>query len=103
MEKFMALIPVDMERRGEVGWIKIKPVQDAIEVPLQALDAKVDEIVGELLKRPTFALARTKRACNKHVASQMNLVTERAHESEMRDFVDHARLGGMDRLTSRQG
>jgi hypothetical protein len=61
----------------------------------------VDEIVGELLKRPAFALARTKRACNKHIVSQMNLVTEHAHESEMRDFVDHARLGGMDRLTPR--
>jgi enoyl-CoA hydratase len=70
-------------------------------VPLPALDAKVDLIVGELLKRPSFALARTKRACNKHIVAQMNLVTEHAHESEMRDFVDHARLGGMDRLTPR--
>lgn len=66
-------------------------------VPLADLDAKVDEIVDQLLARPSFALARTKRACNKHIVAQMNLACDLAHESEMRDFVDHARLGGMDR------
>ena len=66
-------------------------------VPMQSLDAKVEEIIGELLKRPAFSLARTKRACNKHIVGQMNIATDLALESELRDFVDHARLGAMDR------
>jgi len=66
-------------------------------LPLDQIDAKVDQIVAELLARPAFALARTKRACNKHLVAQMNLAADQAHDSEMLDFVDHARLGGMDR------
>ena len=66
-------------------------------VPMAELDAKLDALIAELLARPAFALARTKRACNKHLIAQMNLATDQAYEAEMRDFVDHARLGGMAR------
>lgn len=66
-------------------------------VPLDRLDAKVDEIVGELLARPAFAIARTKRACNKFLVNQMTLAADFAHEAEMADFIDHSRLGNMQR------
>lgn len=66
-------------------------------VPLADLDKKVDELVAALLARPAFALARTKRACNKHLIQQWALAGDLAYEMERRDFVDHARLGGMTR------
>lgn len=66
-------------------------------VPMAELDAKLNQIIDELLARPAFALARAKRAANKHLVAQMNLAADHAHESEIRDFIDHARLGGMDR------
>lgn len=66
-------------------------------IPLAELDEKIDGLLEELLARPAFALARTKRACNKHLVNQMNLATDYAHEAELGDFLDHGRLGNMDR------
>jgi enoyl-CoA hydratase/carnithine racemase len=47
-------------------------------VPAAELDAKVDDIVKRLLARGAYALARTKRLCNRSVVDHLNLVLDAA-------------------------
>ena len=42
-------------------------------VPAEQLDATVDEVVGKLLARPAYVLARVKRVTNKRLVRQWNL------------------------------
>lgn len=55
-------------------------------LPLDQLDAKVDEIVTKLLARPARTLARTKRGVNKMMVQQVNLAYDALHYSELLDF-----------------
>jgi enoyl-CoA hydratase/carnithine racemase len=52
-------------------------------VARESLDAKVDELVAELLKRPADALAWTKRVANRLVAAQMNQTLDAAAAYEL--------------------
>lgn len=45
-------------------------------VPMQDLDQAVDELVNELLRRPAFVLAWTKRLVTRHIAAQLNLTLD---------------------------
>lgn len=64
-------------------------------VPLDQLDAKVDEIVQALLARPTSVLAHTKRLCNKHLIQQLNLARDLSAAYEVNDLWVHAKEGTM--------
>lgn len=64
-------------------------------VPLDQLDVVVDDLVGQLLARPAFALARAKRAANKHLITQWNVAADLATHGQSLDFFEHARLGHM--------
>jgi enoyl-CoA hydratase len=72
----------------EKEWLFLSTVRTAKElaemnvfnyaVPAAELDAKVDEIVAALLKRPAFVLAHAKRVANKPLIEQMNLCEDLA-------------------------
>jgi enoyl-CoA hydratase/carnithine racemase len=64
-------------------------------VPLAELDAKVDEVVTALLARPSSVLAHTKRLCNKHIISQLNLTRDLSAAYEVNDLWVHAKEGTM--------
>lgn len=61
-----------------------------------ALDAVVDELITELLRRPQHALARTKRLTNKALIQMWNLSQDLAAAYEGLDFWDHTTDGHMD-------
>lgn len=65
-------------------------------VPAEELDAKVTELVDELLARPLSVLAHTKRVCNKRMIEQWNLTQDLAMAYELLDFYGHAAAGRMD-------
>jgi enoyl-CoA hydratase len=65
-------------------------------VPAGELDAKVDEIVQALLRRTSYALAWTKRTCNRMVADHLNMTLDAAAAYEMINFLQLDRLGGQD-------
>lgn len=60
-------------------------------LPMDQLDAKVDEIVTKLLARPARTLARTKRGVNKMIAQQVNLAYDALHYAELLDFYELGR------------
>jgi enoyl-CoA hydratase/carnithine racemase len=60
------------------------------------LDAKVGEIIDQLLARPQHALAQTKRLFNKKLIEQWNLTMDLAHAYEMLDFYKHNTQGHME-------
>lgn len=57
------------------------------------LDAKVNELLDELLARPQHALARTKRVANKAIVAQWNLAMQESSAYERLDFVEHTLAG----------
>ncbi len=61
-----------------------------------ALDAKVDEIIDQLLERPQHALQRTKRVCNKVIVQLWNLTQDLATAYEILDMQQHAADGHME-------
>jgi enoyl-CoA hydratase/carnithine racemase len=65
-------------------------------VPPEELDAKVDELVAALLKRPAFVLAHAKRVANKRLISNWNLHQDLAIAYEGLDFSTHAAMGAME-------
>jgi enoyl-CoA hydratase len=65
-------------------------------VPAAELDAKVDEIVNALLKRPPYVLAHAKRVVQKRLISNWNMHQDLAIAYEFLDFFTHASLGEMD-------
>jgi enoyl-CoA hydratase/carnithine racemase len=65
-------------------------------VPADELDAKVDEIVAALLKRPPFVLAHAKRVVQKRLINNWNLHQDLALAYEHLDFFTHAAAGDMD-------
>jgi enoyl-CoA hydratase/carnithine racemase len=62
----------------------------------QEVDAKVTELIEELLARPQHALERTKRVANKSIIQQWNLSADLAQAYEILDFWQHGRAGHMD-------
>ena len=68
-------------------------------VPEAELDAKVNELAQALLRRSAFALAWTKRTCNRHVVNQLNMTLDAAAAYEMVNFLQLERLGGKDPLS----
>jgi enoyl-CoA hydratase len=62
----------------------------------EELDAKVDEIIDQLLQRPQHALQRTKKIANKTLIQQWNLTQDLAMSYEMLDMHDHAIAGHME-------
>jgi enoyl-CoA hydratase len=60
-------------------------------VPMDELDAKTDELIERLLRRPARTLARTKKAVNKMVVQQVNLSHDALNYSEMLDFFELGR------------
>ena len=52
--------------------------------------------ISKILARPADVLARTKRACNKHLIEHWNLAQDLASAYELTDFWSHAAAGEMD-------
>ncbi|MCR5879556.1 enoyl-CoA hydratase/isomerase family protein [Phenylobacterium sp. J367] len=65
-------------------------------VPADQLDAKVDEMVEKILKRPSFVLAHAKRVAQKRLIENWNLHQDLAMAYEHLDFFTHAAQGAMD-------
>ena len=65
-------------------------------VPLDELDAVVDDAVRRLMKRSPYALAWTKRVANKHVVAQLNLAVDAAAGYEALNFYELSRTGWKD-------
>jgi enoyl-CoA hydratase/carnithine racemase len=62
----------------------------------EELDAKVDELIGELLARPQHALARTKKLTNKALINMWNLNQDLSSAYESLDFWEHTADGHME-------
>jgi enoyl-CoA hydratase len=62
-------------------------------VPMDQLDAVLDDLVARLLQRPARLLARTKRAVNKMLINQVNLTYDVLAHSEALDFWELGRDG----------
>jgi enoyl-CoA hydratase len=65
----------------------------------EELDAKVDEIVRQLLERGAYALAWTKRAVNRRIVEQLNQTLDAAAAYEMVNFMQLDKLGWKERRT----
>jgi enoyl-CoA hydratase len=65
-------------------------------VPMSELNAKVDEMVEKLLKRPSSVLAHAKRVAQKRAIQNWNLHQDLALAYERLDFFHHAAQGNMD-------
>jgi enoyl-CoA hydratase len=65
-------------------------------VPLARLDEVTNELIDKLLAIPSSVLARTKRAANKLLVTQWNLVQDLAQAYEVLDLMDHSRAGVMN-------
>lgn len=65
-------------------------------VPEDKLDAKVEELANALLRRPSYALAWTKRVASRNVAQQLALTLDAAAAYEMVNFAQIERLGWRD-------
>jgi enoyl-CoA hydratase/carnithine racemase len=62
-------------------------------VPVDQLDAKVDEIVRGLLARPAPVLSKIRKLLQKPIIEQANLQYDLSHAYEMADFVWHGSQG----------
>jgi len=65
-------------------------------LPADQVDAKVDEMVAKLLKRPSSVLAHAKRVAQKRLIENWNLHQDLAMAYERLDFFQHAARGEMD-------
>jgi enoyl-CoA hydratase/carnithine racemase len=90
LKEYLFLSPVwSMKKLAEMNIVNYA-------VPAAELDAKVDEIVNALLKRPAFTLAHAKRVVNKRLIQNWNLHQDLAIAYEGLDFFTHASMGNMD-------
>jgi enoyl-CoA hydratase len=64
-------------------------------VPMDELDAVVDEIVEKLLARPASVLAHTKRVCNKNLIAAWNLTSDLSSAYFSLDNFQHGAAGEM--------
>lgn len=62
------------------------------------LDGKVADIVAQLLKRPAYALAWTKRVANRRVIEALNSGIDAGAAYEMVNFLQLSRVGANERL-----
>ncbi|MHB2168763.1 enoyl-CoA hydratase/isomerase family protein [Alsobacter sp. R-9] len=62
----------------------------------EALDAKVDELVTQLLKRPSYALAWTKRVINRPIVDRLNMTLDAGAAYEMINFLQLDRSNWID-------
>jgi enoyl-CoA hydratase len=68
-------------------------------VPAGELDAKVADLVARLLKRPSYALAWTKRVINRRIIDTLNMSLDAGAAYEMVNFLQLERLGWKDPTT----
>lgn len=68
-------------------------------LPRAELDAKVDELVGRLLARSSYALAWTKRVANRRTVEHMNATADAASAYELVTFLTHELLDEGQKLT----
>ncbi len=68
-------------------------------VPVDQLDARVDELVRALLRRNASTLAWTKRVVNRHVVEQLNLTLDASVAYEMAYFGQQLHTGGVNHTT----
>lgn len=68
-------------------------------VPAGELDRVVDDIVARLLRRSAYALAWTKRTCNRRVVDSLNMSLDAAAAYEMVNFLQLDRLQGRDPMS----
>jgi enoyl-CoA hydratase/carnithine racemase len=66
-------------------------------VPREELDAKVDELVERLLKRPAYALAWTKRVANRRVVDHLNMTLDAGAGYEMTTFLQLDKQGWIEK------
>jgi enoyl-CoA hydratase len=91
-----ALVPLFMTPTKAKEYLFLSPAYTAKElaamnivnyaVPMDQLDAVVDDLVQRLLQRPARILARTKRGVNKIMIQQVNLAYDALGYSELLDF-----------------
>jgi enoyl-CoA hydratase/carnithine racemase len=62
----------------------------------EALDAKVEQLIRELLARPQHALQQTKKLLNKRLVDHWNQVMDLAWAYELLDFYVHNVQGHME-------
>jgi enoyl-CoA hydratase len=96
-----SLVPLFMTPTKAKEYLMLSPSYTAKElaamnivnwaVPMDQLDAKLDEVVAKLLARPARTLARTKRAVNKMLVQQVNLAYDALAWSESLDFFELGR------------
>jgi enoyl-CoA hydratase/carnithine racemase len=65
-------------------------------VPMDELDAKVDEIVQALLARPPWVLARTKRVATQHLRQQNLLAEQLSSAYGLLDLWQHGASGSFE-------
>lgn len=65
-------------------------------VPPEKLDAAVDDYVTRLLKRPSYALAWTKRIINRRIIDTLNMSLDAGAAYEMVNFLQLDRTGWKD-------
>jgi enoyl-CoA hydratase len=68
-------------------------------VDADQLDARVDEMVADLLRRPAYSLAWTKRLANKALLAHLHSVLDAAAAFEMVDFFHLEKMGGENILS----
>lgn len=67
-------------------------------VPADDLDARVKELVAQLLRRPAYALAWTKRVANRRIVEHLNMTLDAAAAYEALTFLQVERQDWVDRL-----
>ena len=60
------------------------------------LDDKVNDVVERLLKRPSYALAWTKRAVNRRIVDALNMTLDAGAAYEMVNFLQLEKFGWKD-------
>ena len=68
-------------------------------LPADQVEAKVDELVERLLKRPAYPLAWAKRVANRHVIDQLNRTLDAGAGYEMIGLAQLERQGWTDKTT----
>jgi enoyl-CoA hydratase/carnithine racemase len=104
-----ALLPLFLPPTKAKEYLMLSPAYTAKElaamnivnyaVPMERLDAVLDDVIRRLLKRPARALARTKRMANKLLIQQWNLAFDLSFESELLDFWELGRNNWVNELS----
>jgi enoyl-CoA hydratase len=104
-----ALIPLYMSPPKAKEYLMLAKPYTALElakmglinyaVPASQLDAKVDEIVSQLLERGAYALAWAKRVANRRVVDQLNMTLDAGQAYEMLVWLQREKLGWKEKRT----